>query len=94
MHAFGYKKDSVMFCVNGITMTAVFFIARILTIPVFWSKVYSIYNSELWIKNINFVFFMSIICLLLDIINIYWFCKLLKGTYLILWKSDRIKQIS
>jgi hypothetical protein len=89
MHACGYDKDSPMFCINGIVMTVVFFFARISIIPIFWYNVYSIYKSELWIENINFISSMSFICVLLDIINIFWFSKLLKGASLILSKFNK-----
>lgn len=87
LYACGYSKDSVHFFLNGISMTMVFFLARIMTIPVYWFKVYSVLDSPLWTKLKYFRHLMVVTCFFLDIINVYWFKKMFKGA-LVVWSAN------
>lgn len=86
LYAMGFKKDSTHFFINGILMTMMFFAVRILSIPIYWYKVYTVLDSPVWIKMRNFRYVMIVTCILLDIINIYWFRKMFKGA-LIVWNT-------
>jgi len=87
LYACGYPKDSLHFFVNGITMTLVFFVVRILSIPIYWYKCYTILDTPQWFKLRNLRQAMVITCLALDIINIYWFRKMYRGA-LIVWSAN------
>ncbi len=49
----------------------------------YWYKVYSVLDSPLWTKMRNFRYVMIFTCILLDIINIYWFKKMFRGAVLV-----------
>lgn len=83
----GYEKNSLHFFLNGILMTLAFFVVRIMSIPLFWFKVYTVLDSPVWLKMKYFRYVMIVTCLLLDIINIYWFNKLFKGAKLV-WSAN------
>jgi len=83
MYACGYDKYSICFFLNGIVMTLLFFTVRIATIPLYWYKVYIVLDSALWIKMRNFRYVMIGTCILLDIINIYWFKKMFHGAVVV-----------
>jgi len=75
----GYPRKSRLFLLNGIAMAAIFFIARIASIPPYWLKIYSIIGTtqsddlgKLWIVLIS-------TCFILDLINIFWFYKIFQG---------------
>jgi hypothetical protein len=87
LYALGYKKDSIIFFVNGIVMTVTFFLVRVAFIPVYWYKVYIVIDSPLWMKMRNFRYIMVITCIILDVINVYWFQKMFKGA-LIMWSTN------
>jgi hypothetical protein len=87
LYALGYKKDSIKFFVNGIAMTVMFFLVRVAFIPVYWYKVYTVIDSPLWMKMRNFRYIMVITCIILDVINVYWFQKMFKGA-LIVWSTN------
>jgi len=79
LHALGYQKSSVLFVFNGLLMTALFFAVRIVTIPIYWYKVYIILDSPLWLKMGYFRWVMIVTCITLDLINIHWFRKIYCG---------------
>jgi len=82
-YAAGYNKYSLCFFINGIVMTLLFFTVRIAIIPLYWYKVYTVLESPLWIKMRHFRYVMIFTCVLLDIINIYWFKKMFRGAVMV-----------
>jgi len=72
-------------------MTLVFFLVRIFTIPIYWYKVYYILikplntnTTDVIEKEMNkFLYIMIVTCLVLDIINIFWFIKIFKGATIV-----------
>ena len=72
-------------------MTIIFFVARIVIIPVYWFKVYYILIRPLDTSTIDdieiamnkYLYIMIVTCIVLDIINIYWFIKIFKGAILV-----------
>lgn len=82
-YAVGYDKYSLYFFINGIVMTLLFFIVRIAMIPLYWYKVYTVLESPHWMKMRNFRYVMICTCVLLDIINIYWFKKMFRGAVMV-----------
>lgn len=91
LYACGLKKDSIWFFMNGIAMTFVFFLVRISIIPIYWYKVYYILiiplntntTDEIEIEMNKFLYIMIVTCMVLDIINIFWFIKIFKGATIV-----------
>ncbi|NP_001129351.1 TLC domain-containing protein 4 isoform X1 [Rattus norvegicus] len=75
-----YPKFSKVNVINGILMTVVFFIVRIIAIPPMYFYVYSVYGTEPYIRLgsvVHFVWISS--CIVLDVMNIMWMIKITKG---------------
>jgi len=65
-------------------MTLAFFFVRIITIPIYWYKVYTVAITPLWSHMGHFRHVLIIVCTVLDVINIYWFSKIVRGLVRIL----------
>ena len=77
----GYEKSSAMFVSNGVAMAVTFFLVRIAVMPSYWHRVYSVYNTP-GFSRLGYIQLCLIIpCVILDIINIYWFYKICAGAY-------------
>ncbi|RUS69228.1 hypothetical protein EGW08_023012, partial [Elysia chlorotica] len=77
----GYEKSSAMFVSNGVAMAVTFFLVRIAVMPSYWHRVYSVYNTP-GFSRLGYIQLCLIIpCVILDIINIYWFYKICIGAY-------------
>ena len=74
-----YPKDSTIFMLNGLTLSLTYFMVRIVTIPPYWIKVYSIYGTEPCIRLGRIWYVLLSSCIILDLINIYWFSKVCRG---------------
>lgn len=86
-----FSKTSKAFVINGLLMTLVFFFVRILAMPIYWYKVYIVAITPLWSHMGHFRFVLIIVCLVLDIINLYWFSKMIRGCLHILLTVYRKK---
>ncbi|XP_021500125.1 TLC domain-containing protein 4 isoform X1 [Meriones unguiculatus] len=78
--ALKYPKFSKANVINGILMTVVFFIVRIIAIPPMYSYMYSVYGTEPFIRvgfTVQFIWLSS--CLVLDVMNVMWMIKITKG---------------
>lgn len=84
LYAAGHNKKSRAFFINGIAMTVLFFAVRIAVIPVYWYKVYSVVDSELWAQMRHFRYIMIVTCVILDVINLFWFKKMFAGALAVL----------
>lgn len=60
-------------------MTLVFFFVRIFVIPIYWWKVYIVSVTPLWSHMDHFRYILLYVCLILDVINLYWFSKIARG---------------
>ncbi|ETE71145.1 Transmembrane protein 56-B, partial [Ophiophagus hannah] len=80
--ALGYSKASKANIINGVLMTIVFFLGRIIVIPIYYNSVASEFGTEAYYR-LGFVaqttWFVSSI--VLDIINLMWMVKLTRGCY-------------
>ncbi|XP_029804226.1 transmembrane protein 56-like isoform X4 [Suricata suricatta] len=78
--ALKYPKFSKANVINGILMTVVFFIVRIVSMPPFYSFIYSVYGTEAYIR-LGFFIQCSWIstCVVLDVMNVMWMIKITKG---------------
>lgn len=78
----GYSKASKANIINGLLMTIMFFLGRIIVIPIYYNSVASEFGTEAYYK-LGFVaqsawFISSIV---LDIINLMWMVKITRGCY-------------
>ena len=87
MDTLGFDKTGHLYMGNGSLMTAMFFACRILNMPQYWFKVYSVYGTPKFTKLGNLQFVLIISCLVLDVINLYWFFKLCKGIHKMMAKK-------
>lgn len=78
--ALKYPKFSKANVINGILMTVVFFIVRIISIPPMYFFLYSVYGTEPYIR-FGFVIqsVWIVTCVILDVMNIMWMIKITKG---------------
>ncbi|XP_028413076.1 transmembrane protein 56-like [Dendronephthya gigantea] len=89
----GQPRSSKAFIRNGLLMILAFFLGRIIFIPYFYYKTFSVwfYPQRLALGPL-----LSLIWILtagiLDIINVYWFSKMLKGGAKLLMKSGGEKK--
>ncbi|CAF0799324.1 unnamed protein product [Didymodactylos carnosus] len=79
-----FSKTSTPFVINGLVMTLLFFFVRIVAMPIYWYKVYVVAIQPMWVHMGHFRFVLISVCSVLDIINIYWFSKMLRGCIKIL----------
>lgn len=92
LDALKYPRASKVFVLNGLLMTVVFFLVRIVTIPIYWWKVSLAASTPLWSHMGHFRYVLIIVCIVLDLINLYWFSKMLRGCLRILSKRNEMKQ--
>lgn len=77
----GYDKTNFIFVSNGVAMAVTFFIVRIAVMPSYWHRVYSVYNTPAF-NRLGYIQLCLIIpCIILDIINVYWFYKICVGAF-------------
>ncbi|CAF3423006.1 unnamed protein product [Rotaria socialis] len=74
-----YPKTSKIFVLNGLSMTSIFFFVRIVAMPIYWWKVYIVAITPLWPHMGHFRYILIVVCIVLDIINLYWFLKMARG---------------
>jgi len=87
-----YPKDSNVFVINGYALTITYFIVRVASIPPYWIKVYSIYGSEPCIRLGRIWYVLLSSCIILDLINLYWFAKVVRGARKVLLSSSSHKK--
>ncbi|XP_069334354.1 TLC domain-containing protein 4 [Eulemur rufifrons] len=78
--ALKYPKFSKANVINGILMTVVFFIVRIVAIPPLYAFIYSVYGTEPY-RRLGLLIQCSWIssCIVLDVMNVMWMIKISKG---------------
>ncbi|XP_074642854.1 TLC domain-containing protein 4-B-like [Tubulanus polymorphus] len=90
LSALGKPKSSVLFIVNAIMLGATFFLFRILVMPYFWYKAYSVYDDLA--DDVNKLYAVLIVtCSALDLTNIVWFykiCSLARNLLVTVDKND------
>uniref|UniRef100_A0A8D0L5N2 TLC domain containing 4 n=1 Tax=Sphenodon punctatus TaxID=8508 RepID=A0A8D0L5N2_SPHPU len=78
----GYPKSSTANIINGVLMTIVFFLVRIVVMPVYYGHVASEFGTEAFHRlglAAQCAWFISSI--LLDVMNLMWMVKITKGCY-------------
>jgi hypothetical protein len=82
------KKDSLLYLINGIFILVVFGVFRLLSIPPVWYSFYISIGSQQW-KAVPTVykFLCCATSLPLDILNVYWYSKIIYGLKKVLAKK-------
>ncbi|XP_029696541.1 TLC domain-containing protein 4-B isoform X1 [Takifugu rubripes] len=83
--ALKYPRSHQLVVLNGIAMTAVFFMVRIAVMPSYWARVFASFGTrdfELLGLGAQVAWIMS--CVVLDILNIAWMYKIARGCYKVL----------
>ncbi|XP_021365030.1 transmembrane protein 56-B-like [Mizuhopecten yessoensis] len=87
-----YDKTSTLFIANGCVMTFTFISARVFSMPRYWYTIYRYIGSEDF-KLLGIIADVMIgSCLVLDILNLKWSIRMLKGAHkIVLAKLDKNK---
>uniref|UniRef100_A0A3B1IGG8 Si:dkey-10f21.4 n=1 Tax=Astyanax mexicanus TaxID=7994 RepID=A0A3B1IGG8_ASTMX len=87
-HVLGYHKYSKPCLFNGVAMALSFFVVRIAVIPFYYRDVYSVYGTEAFYRLPLGARSAWILCsLCLDVMNILWMRKILRGCLKVLRSS-------
>lgn len=79
LYAIG-MKNTKRYKVNGILMTASFFLSRILSFPFYWYFVSQNIGTAPFLEIANLLrFFWLFVPAMLDVLNMFWFYKMMKG---------------
>ncbi|XP_053550027.1 TLC domain-containing protein 4 isoform X3 [Bombina bombina] len=85
----GYPKYTLPNMVNGVLMTIVFFIVRIMVIPIYYQRVFSTFGTEAFHRlGLGAQCAWIISSVSLDIMNVMWMMKIAKGCYKVLYHND------
>ncbi|KAI4900465.1 hypothetical protein NFI96_000781 [Prochilodus magdalenae] len=88
LQVLGYHKLSKPSLVNGVAMATSFFLVRIAVIPVYYSHMYSVYGTEAFYRlplGARSAWLLCSLCL--DVMNVMWMRKILRGCLKVLRSS-------
>ncbi|XP_066295295.1 TLC domain-containing protein 4-B-like [Branchiostoma lanceolatum] len=80
LHNMG-QKTSLLYKVNGVVLLVVFFICRILTIPLWFSLRKHLGTDKLYEVGIGVQIGLYVIFPLLNLLNVFWFSKICRAAY-------------
>ncbi|KAI1883095.1 hypothetical protein AGOR_G00241710 [Albula goreensis] len=88
----GYPKSSKANLANGVLMAAMFFLVRIVVMPVYYARMYSVFGTQAFYRvswGGRMAWILSSFCL--DIMNLVWMRKIARGCFKVLHTSGRAK---
>ncbi|XP_067107702.1 TLC domain-containing protein 4-B [Osmerus mordax] len=91
----GYPKSSKPNIANGVAMAVVFFVVRIAVMPLYYSRMWSVYGTEAFYRlpcSGRVAWICSSICL--DVMNTMWMHKIARGCYRVMLSGRRPKSAS
>ncbi|CAH1272604.1 TMEM56 [Branchiostoma lanceolatum] len=80
LHNMGQKK-SLLYKVNGVVLLVVFFLCRILTIPLWLSLRKHLGTDELYGAGLAVKLGLFVLFPLLNLLNVFWFSKICRAVY-------------
>jgi len=91
LYVTGHEKSSLYFW-NGMALLLIFFICRIIPIPIFWASIYQLQKTEIYLTSVGpIVHYLWLgVCLILDVLNLYWFTLLCKRSFQFLRVKTKI----
>ncbi|XP_078571984.1 TLC domain-containing protein 4-B-like [Branchiostoma floridae x Branchiostoma japonicum] len=90
LNALGHKR-SQLYKVNGVAMLVVFFLCRVSTIPMFFGLIPHIKTGEVYKLGTGLLVNIFVLSPILYMLNIFWFIKICKGAYRVLF-APKIKK--
>ncbi|XP_035688098.1 TLC domain-containing protein 4-B-like [Branchiostoma floridae] len=90
LDALGHKR-SHLYKVNGVAMLVVFFLCRVATIPMFFGLIPHIKTGEVYKLGSGILINLFVLSPILYMLNIFWFIKICKGAYRVLF-APKIKK--
>eukprot|EP00058_Branchiostoma_floridae_P026900 XP_002612391.1 hypothetical protein BRAFLDRAFT_78249 [Branchiostoma floridae] len=84
----GVSKSSKPYIVNGLALALSWFVFRIAVIPPYWYMVYQVYGTEQYnrLHALN-RYIWIVACMVLEVLNIQWFSRIVRGAKKVLQKS-------
>ncbi|XP_035678406.1 TLC domain-containing protein 4-A-like [Branchiostoma floridae] len=84
----GVSKSSKPYIVNGLALALSWFVFRIAVIPPYWYMVYQVYGTEQYnrLHALN-RYIWIVACVVLEVLNIQWFSRIVKGAKKVLQKA-------
>ncbi|XP_078574304.1 TLC domain-containing protein 4-B-like isoform X2 [Branchiostoma floridae x Branchiostoma japonicum] len=94
LDALNHPRMSKAFVGNGLLMTGSFFLVRIAVMPIYWYKVYTVIGTEPYHRlGFGAQFCWISVCIVLDVLNVVWFRKMLRGARKVL-RRDATKDLN
>ncbi|XP_073213093.1 TLC domain-containing protein 4 isoform X2 [Lepidochelys kempii] len=90
----GYPRSSKANIINGVLMTVVFFMVRIVVMPVYYANVISVFGTEAFHRvGVAAQSAWIISSVVLDVMNLMWMVKITKGCYKVicLTRQEEVK---
>ncbi|CAH1239008.1 TMEM56 [Branchiostoma lanceolatum] len=84
LHTLGHRH-SLLYKVNGVAMLVVFFLCRIVTIPIYFGLIPHMKTGEMFKMEFGPIFNLLFLTPVLCMLNIFWFIKICKGAYRVLY---------
>ncbi|XP_066287267.1 TLC domain-containing protein 4-B-like [Branchiostoma lanceolatum] len=84
LHTLGHRR-SLLYKVNGVVMLVVFFLCRILTIPIWFGVIPHMKTGELYKIGSGPLINIFVLNPIMFVLNIFWFIKICKGAYRVLY---------
>ncbi|KAJ8305409.1 hypothetical protein KUTeg_015954 [Tegillarca granosa] len=79
LDALKFSKTSNLFFINGLLMVGSFYAVRILILPFYWYKIYTIYGTDDFIKLGFAQAVMIVTSIMLDGLNCFWGYRMYLG---------------
>ncbi|CDQ95946.1 unnamed protein product [Oncorhynchus mykiss] len=86
----GYPKSSKPNIANGMAMALVFFLVRIAVMPLYYSRMWSVYGTEAFYRvppEGRAAWIISSVSL--DVMNVMWMHKIARGCYKVMCSARR-----
>ncbi|XP_066287914.1 TLC domain-containing protein 4-B-like [Branchiostoma lanceolatum] len=84
LHTLGHRR-SLLYKVNGVAMLVVFFLCRIATIPNFFEVIPHMTTGEIYKIRSGALINIFVLSPVLCAMNVFWFIKMCKGAYRVLY---------
>ncbi|XP_035688105.1 TLC domain-containing protein 4-B-like [Branchiostoma floridae] len=84
LHTLGHRR-SLQYKVNGLAMLLVFFLCRVVTIPIHFRAIPHMKTGEVYKLGTGALINISVLTPTMCVLNIFWFIKMCKGAYRVLY---------
>ncbi|XP_078571533.1 TLC domain-containing protein 4-B-like [Branchiostoma floridae x Branchiostoma japonicum] len=84
LHTLGHRH-SLLYKVNGVAMLVVFFLCRVVTVPIQFGALRHMKTGEVYKLGTGALINISVLTPIMCVLNIFWFIKMCKGAYRVLY---------